>query len=47
MALCRKYQLDSITRDDIIPLTEESAKVTGLARIMELDLEKIDEMITH
>ena len=42
MALCRKYQLDCIARDDIIPLTKESAKVTGLTRIMELDLEKLN-----
>jgi len=45
MALCRKYQLNRITRDDIIPLTKESAKVTGLTRIMEMDLEEIDKMI--
>lgn len=45
MALCRKYQLDCITRDDIIPLTKESAKITGLTRIMDMDLEEIDKII--
>lgn len=45
MALCRKYQLDCITRDDIIPLTRESAEITGLTHAMELDLKEIDKMI--
>lgn len=45
MALCRKYNLDSIRRDDIIPLTEEAAGVTGLTKIMELDFEEIDRII--
>ncbi len=45
MALCRKYQLDFITRDDIIPLTRESAEITGLTQAIELDLKEIDKII--
>ena len=45
MALCRKYSLNHIERDDIIPLTEEAARITGLTRIMELDSEEIDRII--
>ena len=47
MALCRKYQLENISCDDIIPLTEESASVSGLTRIMETDLDAIDRIITR
>jgi len=45
MALCRKYQLDCISRDDIIPLTRESAEITGLTYVNELDLKEIDKII--
>jgi len=45
MALCRKYQLDYISRDDIIPLTRESAEITGLTHVIELDLKEIDKII--
>jgi hypothetical protein len=45
MALCRKYNLNHIERDDIIPLTEDAARVTGLTRIMELDSKEIDKII--
>jgi len=47
MALCRKYQLDCIERDDIIPLTRESAEITGLTRIMDMDSEEIKKMINE
>ncbi|HOF03365.1 MAG TPA: glutamate synthase-related protein [Atribacterota bacterium] len=46
MALCRKYNLGLITRDDIVPLTEESARITGLKRIMEVDTEEIDQILS-
>ncbi len=45
MALCRKYSLDSIKRDDIIALTEDAAKISGLTKIMNLDLEEIENII--
>lgn len=45
MALCRKYNLDYITRDDIVPLTEEAASITGLPRIMDIDSKEIEEII--
>lgn len=45
MALCRKYQLEYISRDDIIPLTRESVKLTGLTPMMEMDAEEIDRIL--
>jgi hypothetical protein len=36
MALNRKFALEHIGRDDIVPLTEASAKATGLATYGEL-----------
>ena len=45
MALCRKYQLECIRRDDIFPLTKESAEITELTNVMEMDLEEIDKII--
>ena len=45
MPLCRKFSFNHIDRDDIIPLTEEAASVTGLTSIMELDSKEIDKII--
>ncbi|MDD3655867.1 MAG: glutamate synthase-related protein [Atribacterota bacterium] len=45
MALCRKYQLPCISRDDLIPLTEGAARVTGLTKIIDTDLEEIDKIV--
>jgi hypothetical protein len=44
MALCRKYKLDCIIVM-IYSTNKESARITGLAKIMDIDLEEIDNII--
>ena len=44
MALCRKYALDHIRSDDLIPLTREAADITGIPFAMEQDQEEIDRI---
>jgi hypothetical protein len=44
MALNRKFDLESIERNDIVPLTAEAKKITGLmdySQLMEKALEEI------
>jgi len=40
MAGSRKFSLEHMTRDDLVALTPESAEITGLKTVMELDLEE-------
>jgi len=44
MVLCRKYTLSSIQPTDLVPLTRESADVTGIPFAMEQDQEEIDRI---
>ena len=44
MTLCRKYKLNYINRDDIIPLITETVRISALY-IMEMDLDEIDEIM--
>lgn len=45
MALCRNFSLGAIKRDDIVALTYEAAGISGLTRIMDINLEEIDKII--
>ena len=44
MALCRKFALDHIRSDDLIPLTREAADITGIPFAIEQDQEEIDRI---
>ncbi|MFQ6041011.1 MAG: FMN-binding glutamate synthase family protein [Candidatus Poribacteria bacterium] len=46
MAGARKFALEHITRDDIVALTEEAAKVTGIDYIMDSDKEEIEKIFS-
>ncbi|MFO8059983.1 MAG: glutamate synthase-related protein [Bacillota bacterium] len=41
MALCRKYRLEEIRRDDLIALTTEATRVTGVSHAADLDEEAV------
>jgi hypothetical protein len=45
MAGSRKFTLDYMSRDDLAALTHESAEVTGLPYVMDVDAERIDEIL--
>ncbi len=45
MAGSRKFALEHITRDDIAALTHESADISGIKYIMDLDKEEVDEIL--
>ncbi len=41
----RKFTLGHITRDDIVALTEEAAKISGIRYVMDLDKEAVDNIL--
>ncbi len=45
MAGNRKFSLKHISRDDIAALTRESAEISGIAHIMDVDKEEIDNIL--
>lgn len=45
MSGSRKFNLDSITRDDIAALTTEAAKVSGVKYVMDADREEADKIL--
>ena len=45
MAGARKFNLDLIGRDDVACLTRESAEVTGLGYITEVDAEEVEQIL--
>jgi glutamate synthase domain-containing protein 2 len=45
MAGCREFALDHISRDDLVSLTPEAARVTDIPFVMQLDEEKIDKIL--
>jgi hypothetical protein len=45
MALCRKYDLKSIKRDDLIPLTKEAAEISGIPFAMDQDRAEVDRIL--
>jgi len=45
MAGSRKFSLEHMTRDDLVALTPESAAVTGLKTVMELDVEESEKIL--
>ncbi len=45
MAGSRKFALKYMTRDDLTCLTRESAEITGIPYVMDLDKKKVDEIL--
>jgi glutamate synthase domain-containing protein 2 len=45
MAGCRKFSLEHMTRDDLAALTPESASVTGLPFVTDVDREQVEEIL--
>jgi hypothetical protein len=45
MAGSRKFTLDHITRDDIVPITEEAARISGLPYVMDYDKEEAERIL--
>jgi len=45
MAGARKFKIDTISRKDVIALTEEAAKVSGLAYVMDVCREEAEKII--
>lgn len=45
MAGSRKFALAHISRDDLVSLTPEAASITGIRHVMQLDEERIDEIL--
>ncbi|MGQ9523670.1 MAG: FMN-binding glutamate synthase family protein [Armatimonadota bacterium] len=45
MAGARKFSLQYITRDDIAALTREAAEISGIAHVMDLDAEEVEEIL--
>lgn len=45
MAGARKFKLNFISRDDIVSLTEEAAKVSGIPYVMEADMEEAEKIL--
>ena len=45
MAGSRKFSLEHISRDDIAALTREAAHVSGIQYIMDVDEEKMEQIL--
>ncbi len=45
MCGARKFSLEYITRDDIAALTEESARVSGIKHVLDMDVEESKEIL--
>ena len=45
MAGARSFRLDTVNRGDVVALTEDAAKVSGLAYIMDAYREEAEEII--
>ncbi len=47
MAGARKFALEHITRDDLAALTKEVAELTGIAYVMDLDHEEVNQILSE
>jgi len=45
MAGARSFRLDSLRREDVISLTEEASKVSGIPYIMEAQKEEVEKIL--
>ena len=45
MALCRTYTLNQISNKDLLALTQEAARITGLPMATDQDWEEVDEIL--
>ena len=45
MAGSRKFSVDYITRDDIAALTRESAEISGVQHIIDVDRAQVEEIL--
>ena len=46
MAGCRNFNLSTISRNDLMALTEEAAKVSGITYVMDAYHEEAEEILT-
>ncbi len=47
MAGSRKFSLKYISRDDIAALTHESAEISGIRYIMDVDKGRVEEILNN
>jgi glutamate synthase domain-containing protein 2 len=47
MAGARKFALPHITRDDLVALTEEAAKVSGITYVMDSDAAEVEKILGY
>ncbi len=47
MCGCRKFTLNHIERDDIVALTPEAAKISGIQYVMEADKAEVNEILNN
>jgi glutamate synthase domain-containing protein 2 len=47
MAGARKFNLDAITRNDLVALTEEAAKVSGITYVMDSDAAEVEKVLGY
>ena len=47
MAGARKFALKYITRDDLVALTEESARISGIAFVMDADAKEVEKILGY
>jgi len=46
MCGARKFTVDRITRDDIVALTPEAAKISGINYVMDADKEEVEKILS-
>ena len=47
MAGARKFNLDAISRNDLVALTEEAAKVSGITYVMDSDAAEVEKVLGY
>jgi len=45
LAGCRKFSVSYISRDDIAALTREAAEISGIPYVMDVDRERVDQIL--
>ena len=46
MCGARKFSLQHITRNDIVALTTETARVSGIKYVMDVDKEEVEKILS-
>jgi hypothetical protein len=47
MAGARKFSLEHITRDDLVALTEDAAKISGIPYVMDSDAREVEKILGY